>query len=115
MGIGISLWNIENPVVAGPFTPTQLAGLTAWFDAADTSTIQQTGGFVSQWNDKSGNGFNATQATGTNQPKTGINTTNGKNVITFDGTDDSFMVAGALTAISNTDLTCFVTIRSGPQ
>ena len=38
-----------------------------WLDASDTSTITQSSGSVSQWNDKSGNGNNATQATGTAQ------------------------------------------------
>jgi len=56
-----------------------------WLDAADTSTITESGGLVSQWDDKSGNGRNVVQATGANQPTTGTNTQNGLNVITFDG------------------------------
>ena len=57
-----------------------------WFDASDTDTIQDTGGLTDQWNDKSGNGRNAT-ATGTDRPTTGIETLNGLNVLSADGND----------------------------
>jgi hypothetical protein len=59
-----------------------------WFDAADTTTITESSGSVSQWNDKSGNGKNVVQANGAAQPTTGTTTQNGLNVISFDGTDD---------------------------
>jgi hypothetical protein len=59
-----------------------------WLDAADTSTITESSGSVSQWNDKSGNGYNVTQGTGLNQPTTGSATINGLNVISFDGSND---------------------------
>ena len=39
-----------------------------WLDAADSSTITEVGGAVSQWNDKSGNSRHAVQATVANQP-----------------------------------------------
>jgi hypothetical protein len=42
---------------------------------------------VSQWNDKSGNGYNAVQATGTNQPTLHTNSLNGKSTILFDTTE----------------------------
>ncbi len=42
-------------------------GLTLWLDASDDTTITQTSGNVSQWNDKSGNGYHAKQNTGANQ------------------------------------------------
>jgi hypothetical protein len=54
-----------------------------WLDAADTATIVESGGAVSQWNDKSGNGRNAVQATGANQPTTGAETLNGRNVLSW--------------------------------
>jgi hypothetical protein len=65
-----------------------VAGYKLWLDAADTSTIIESGGDVSQWNDKSGNASNFTQATGANQPKTGTRTINSKNVLDFDGSTD---------------------------
>jgi hypothetical protein len=58
-----------------------------WLDAADATTITASLGAVSQWNDKSGNGFHVTQAFGARQPLTGAATINGLNVLTFDGND----------------------------
>jgi hypothetical protein len=62
--------------------------LQLWLDAADVSTIAESSGAVSQWDDKSGNGYNVVQATGANQPKTGLVAQNGLNVIDFDGNDN---------------------------
>lgn len=66
-----------------PFTPASLSGLTLWLDASDAATITQVAGSVSQWNDKSGNGNHVTQGTGANQPITGTNQQNTRNVLTF--------------------------------
>jgi hypothetical protein len=70
------------------FSPSDIANLALWLDAADGTTITESGGFVSQWNDKSGNGRNFAQATGANQPAFTANGLNGWSVITFDGTND---------------------------
>lgn len=59
-----------------------------WFDASDSSTITESSGSVSQWNDKSGNGYNVTQATGINQPSLMIGDQNGLSTIFFDGSND---------------------------
>ncbi len=59
-----------------------------WLDASDASTIIESEGSVSQWNDKSGNDLHLTQATGTNQPLSGSETIGGMNGILFDGVDD---------------------------
>lgn len=77
------------------FTPTDLPNLKAWYDAADTSSITASSNAVSQWNDKSGNGFNLTQTTSTRKPSSGTRTLNSKNVIDFDGTDDYLQAATA--------------------
>ena len=70
------------------WTPLDLAGLVAWYDASDLSTITDAGaGAVSQWADKSGNGNHVTQGTAGLRPTTGIRTQNGLNVIDFDGGD----------------------------
>lgn len=73
----------------GTFTPKQIASMTLWLDASDLSTITQSGGLVSQWNDKSGVGNHATQVTGANQPTTGTRTQGGLNVIDFDAVNDT--------------------------
>lgn len=67
----------------GGFSPSQIPNLALWLDAADTATITQSGGSVSQWNDKSGNANHATQSTGARQPLTGTRIVNGKNVLDF--------------------------------
>lgn len=49
------------------FTPTLYSGLQLWLDASDTATL--TGATsVSQWNDKSGNSNNVSQAVSAQQP-----------------------------------------------
>ena len=50
-----------------PWTPVETTTV-AWYDANDAPTIIQSGGKVSQWNDKSGNGNHATQTAGARQP-----------------------------------------------
>lgn len=73
---------------ASGFNPKSIAGLQLWLDAADSSTIT-TGTGVSEWRDKSATGSKWAQTTGNNQPATGTQTLNGKNVIVFDGSNDS--------------------------
>jgi hypothetical protein len=40
------------------FNPTTIAGITLWLDGADTSSITLSGTNITQWRDKSGQGFN---------------------------------------------------------
>jgi hypothetical protein len=58
-------------------------GINAWFDAGDLSTITYGTSGVSQWNDKSGNGFNATQATDSLRPVLKFNAYNNLSVLNF--------------------------------
>lgn len=67
------------------WTPASLPNLVAWYDASDAASITSSGGAVSQWNDKSGNGHHLTQSTSNLKPTTGTRTLNGLNVIDFDG------------------------------
>jgi hypothetical protein len=82
------------PPPAPSFSPLDLSP-TLWVDASDTNTITESGGSVSQWDDKSTNGFDLTQGTGTAQPKTGTRTINGLNVLDFDGFNDDLEAADA--------------------
>lgn len=52
-----------------------VAGAKMWLDASDSSSVTTSGSSVSAWNDKSGNGNNATQATAANQPTYTTNST----------------------------------------
>ena len=72
--------------VSSDFSPLGISGLVLWLDAADTSTITESGGSVSQWDDKSGNGYDVVQATAANQPTTGVTTLNSLNVLDWDST-----------------------------
>jgi hypothetical protein len=68
---------------SGLWTPAEIAP-ALWFDAADISTIILSGTSVTQWNDKSGNSRNISQATTANQPT--YSSVNSE--IVFDGTND---------------------------
>lgn len=70
-----------------PFSPLDLSP-TLWLDASDETTITESGGAVSQWDDKSTNGNNYSQGTAANQPATGTRTINSLNTLDFDGTSD---------------------------
>jgi hypothetical protein len=71
----------------GPWTPSAIT-TALWLDASDSATVTTVSGTVSQWNDKSGNGRNATQGTAGNRPTYTTAGQNGLNVITFDGQND---------------------------
>jgi hypothetical protein len=59
-----------------------------WLDAADANTITESGGVVSQWNDKSGNERNASQPTAAYRPTYQGTGLNNKPALSFDGGDD---------------------------
>jgi hypothetical protein len=67
-----------------------------WLDANDASTITQSGGTVSQWNDKSGNGRNVTQAVDSRRPAYNSTGFNSRPTLTFDGSTD-FLITVAFT------------------
>jgi len=75
------VWNesIWNPSMVQP---------SLWLDAADTSTVAQSGGSVSQWNDKSGNGRNVTQSIEASKPTLLADGIGGHPSLEFDGVND---------------------------
>lgn len=96
------------------FTPLVLRPVL-WLDAADTSTITSSGGAVSAWADKSGNGYSAAQATSTKQPTTGSSTLNGLNVLSFDGGDCLQVSSFNMTGGSAWTLWAVITATSGSE
>ena len=56
------------PQTSATFVPTFVDSCALWLDGADESSVTLVSGVVSQWNDKSGNARNATQATAGNRP-----------------------------------------------
>lgn len=76
-----------------------LPGLRAWWDPTTPAYYAASGGKVSALLDRSGNGFDALQATGVNQPNliaNGWGTLNGvvRDALGFDGTDLFLKTAG---------------------
>lgn len=74
------------------FLPTDLPNCVLWLDGADVSSMTLSGSTVSQWNDKSGNGYNMTQVTSSQYPTLGTST-NGNRMLTF--------TQGSSTVLSN--------------
>lgn len=67
------------------FGPKSIAGLYAWYDFSDTSTLTLNGSTISQIADKAG-GRNLSQAVAATQPTRTTNALNGRTAATFSGT-----------------------------
>jgi len=100
--------NVISTIVT-PFTPGDLAGLTAWFRG--DSLVDAGGGTANQWTDKSGNGRNATQGNGALQPTIQPAGLGGKAAATWGGTQ---YMTGTLLAGLN-DLTIWTVVSPVPQ
>ncbi|GIV03718.1 MAG: hypothetical protein KatS3mg015_2548 [Fimbriimonadales bacterium] len=85
-----------------PHPKEPIAGMIAWYDAADTSTFLITSSAVEQWDDKSGGGNHLTQAVSGSRPRYTSDQINGIVCPYFDGSDD-YMVASS---VSRGDRTC---------
>lgn len=101
-GISVSLtpaglWTPDALINGTASSGTTLGGIALWLDASDNTTIT-IGTGVSEWRDKSGNGRNATQTTGSLQPAYIANGQNSLNIVRFDGTDDYMSFDGAFMA-----------------
>ena len=83
MRIGISLAINQLRLSGALWTPSDIS-TELWFDASDASTITESSGTVSQWDDKSGNDRHATQGSAGFKPATG-GEMNGLNTIEFGG------------------------------
>jgi hypothetical protein len=97
MGVpSMQLLAAKTAAAAGGFSPSDISGLVAWYDASDSGTVTQSLGAVSAWADKSANGYDLTAPVG-NEPVTGSTTLNGRATIESAGSDwvsnttDSFM------------------------
>jgi hypothetical protein len=82
------------------WTPANIT-TALWLDAADASTITIATG-VSQWNDKSGNSRNFSQATAGNQPTYQASGINSKPSVAFTGSNDNFMTASSVLSSDST-------------
>ena len=90
----IQYWSQNNARRNAAFSPTSIPGIALWLDASDAASITLDGSNnVSQWNDKSGNGKHAAQATTTKRPSYQTAVQNGLNAVRFDGVDDCLQAA----------------------
>jgi hypothetical protein len=89
-------------------------GLQLWLDASDPSTITDSGGSVSQWDDKSGMSNDTTQGTGSAQPATTASTENGRNILDYDGSDVLLAPSGIF-AIPQGNSTTFVVAKRATE
>jgi hypothetical protein len=93
-----------------PFSPLDLSP-ALWLDASDTSTITlDTGSSVSNWADKSGNGYDMGQLTAINQPDSGTRTLNGLNVLAFSGSNQ-FLDGGDVLDLGTNAVSSFAVIQ----
>jgi hypothetical protein len=93
-------WGLVPPP---PTTPLTIPGCQLWLDAADSSTITLSSSKVTQWNDKSGNGYNFTQATSGNQPTYSSASLNSLNTITFTSANSTYLLGTASTNFMGTN------------
>ena len=90
LGLGLGLNKGLSIASRTEWTPLNL-NTVLWLDASDESTITESEGAVSKWDDKSGNNYHAIQTEGTRQPTTGVKTINTLNAIDF--LDDTMTIS----------------------
>ena len=87
-----------------------ICGAELWFDALDAGTMTASGGILTAWSDKSGNGRHATVPVG---PTIESNNINGRTALRFDGVNDVVPIADVLSGSPYTVL--FVARRRANQ
>jgi hypothetical protein len=98
--------------VSSAWTPAIL-GTTVklWFDLSQSSTVTESAGAISQVNDKSGNNFHITQATGSRKPTYLTASQNGLNTASFDGGDNMSKTSGLGGTVPGNDQTMLVVAK----
>lgn len=107
---------ISNGVTASSgFSPEQFSGLYFWLDAEDSSTITQSAGKISQWNNKSSlSTSNAVQGNVSQQPNYDTTSFPGKTVVTGVLPDGRMTVTPEL-QYNLGDLTMFLVATPAPS
>ena len=84
--------------IPASWTPKSVAGLAVWLDVSDYGSLTFSGSNVSQIKDLSGNGYHATQSSGTLQPAYQATGLNGKPCVSFNGSQTQKLTTGATIA-----------------
>ena len=100
--------------IARPIVPTDIAGLTLWLDASDSTTLfQNSDGTtpatadsdpIGYWGDKSGKGNNVVQSVTLSKSLLKKSIQNGKDIVRFDGVNDFLK---STTGGGNSNITLF--------
>jgi hypothetical protein len=94
------------------FDPRSVGACAAWFDAADSTTLQfSSGSNISRWLDKSGNGYHATALASNNTAAYTPNTLGSYPVVTFSRATSSIFICPYGPATSNQPQTIFLVTR----
>jgi hypothetical protein len=124
-GTRYTLWG-GAPVLPAPtpaFSPAEVAGLKLWLkadgvlwqDSARTTAATADGDPVGAWDDASGLGNHATQATSTRRPTLKLAVQNGKPVLRFDAVDDVFNLTATMTSAPSTALAVLTPSAGGTR
>ena len=106
----------------GPWEPSQLAALSGWWDASDSSTLFDAtsggstpppSGDVLRIEDRSGNGFDLTQATAANAPYYETNYQNGLSVLRFDIRGQNLRRSTVPICKAVDGFSCFAVVKGG--
>jgi hypothetical protein len=87
------------------FLPTTIPNCQLWFDASDNATVISSANKVSQWNDKSGNGYSVVQPTSGNQPTYTTNLLNSRPGIVLSSTAWLYQYGNNIPNFSNSSAT----------
>jgi hypothetical protein len=103
---------------APAFKPSDISGLQLWLDAttglfdatSGGSAVTTNASSVARWEDQSGNGRHATQATSGYRATLRTSVQNSRNIIRFDGTDDFYtgLSAALLNSTSTNKFSFFI-------
>jgi hypothetical protein len=93
--------------VADEWTPAEIT-TALWLDADDAGTITESGGFVTEWRDKSGNSRHATDPGSGLRPAYQATGFNGLPTLEFDGTNDRLGLSTAIATATTNSFDIFV-------
>ena len=91
--------------IATSFNPKSITGCQLWFDASDNATVISSANKVSQWNDKSDNGYSVVQPTSANQPTYTTNLLNGRPGIVLSSTSWLYQYGNNISNFSSSPAT----------
>jgi hypothetical protein len=104
-----SMGGVSHPNRFGPpmILPNQIPGCAFWLDAADATTFTLSGSNISQWRDKSSNGF---AGTAVSSPTLQSNSINGLPAVQFNGSSQ-YINFGNVLNIGTSQISVFAVTR----